>query len=74
MIDTTLATEFRAALVVADNPVMLEVLAAESGSITVQLPTLLITANTPAAVFIADAEGNVIFASELIILTQVAVD
>ncbi|MCA9065626.1 MAG: hypothetical protein KDA96_21305 [Planctomycetaceae bacterium] len=62
----------RAALVVNDQPIMIEITDWQAGAVTVQLPSLLLTAEVPAAIFIADAEGNVMQAQQVIILPTVS--
>ncbi|MBL8816081.1 MAG: hypothetical protein JNL58_08630 [Planctomyces sp.] len=64
----------KVALVVNDQPVMVEVTAWQPGVVTVQMPTLLLASEVPAAIFVADAEAKVIFSTEIrIVLPAVAV-
>ena len=72
LISTATDVQGKVALVVNDQPVMVEVTAWQPGVVTVQMPTLLLTSEVPAAIFVADAESKVIFSTEIRIVLPVA--
>ena len=68
MFETPQAEAGKAVLLINDMPVELQIISWQPNAVTMQLPNLIMSQPTPAAIFIGNANGEVIQATEIMII------
>lgn len=60
----------KAVLLINEQPMELQIVDWQANMVTIKFPSLLLSQPMPAALFIGDAQGNVIQAMEILIVLQ----